>query len=278
MYTEYFISFDRAITEEESEIIIALLSQAEFESFEPVESGVKAYIQKKLIEEVEIESIVFSLKQMYDFDLSVKEMENINWNAEWEKDYQPVFVNDKCVIRAPFHKISPKLEYDIIIEPKMAFGTGHHETTALISDILFTERLRNLEICDAGTGSGVLSIIAMKLKAKSVFSYDIDEWSYNNTKENIRINKVSNITIKQGDVQLIKNKVFDMLIANINRNILLNDIQSFSESIKEKGTLIVSGFYSQDLPIIIKEFEKNNLVLDTFKNKNNWIAAIFRKK
>lgn len=278
MYTEYFVNLNREIVDEEAEIVIALLSQADFESFETQEKGVKAYIQTQLIDSSEIDNIIFSLKQLYEFDLEIKELEDINWNEAWEKDYEPVFVNDSCVIRAPFHKISPSLEYDIVVEPKMAFGTGHHETTFLISNILFSEHLKNKEICDAGTGSGVLSIIASKLKAKKIFAYDIDVWSYNNTKENIKINKVQNVEIKHGDVSLIQGQLFDIILANINRNILLKDVPSFTNSLKEKGTLIVSGFYSQDLPIIIKAFEKEQLKLEKFTNKNNWIAAIFKKQ
>jgi len=278
MYTEYFVNLNREIVDEEAEIVIALLSQADFESFETQEKGVKAYIQTQLIDSSEIDNIIFSLKQLYEFDLEIKELEDINWNEAWEKDYEPVFVNDSCVIRAPFHKISPSLEYDIVVEPKMAFGTGHHETTFLISNILFSEHLKNKEICDAGTGSGVLSIIASKLKAKKIFAYDIDVWSYNNTKENIKINKVQNVEIKHGDVSLIQGRLFDIILANINRNILLKDVPSFTNSLKEKGTLIVSGFYSQDLPIIIKAFEKEQLKLEKFTNKNNWIAAIFKKQ
>lgn len=277
MYTEYFTNLGKAITEEESEIIIALLGQTEFESFEVVENGVKAYIQDSLIEELEIQKIIDKIKELFTFELEVNKIKDVNWNEEWEKDYEPIFVNDSCVIRAPFHTISPKLDYDIIIEPKMAFGTGHHETTFLVSDFLFSMHLKNKSICDAGTGSGVLSIIASKLKAKDIFAYDIDQWSFNNTKENLKINGVNNVRIKKGDVSLIKNMNFDIILANINRNILLKDVPSFSSALNKKGRLIVSGFYSQDLPIIMKEFEKENLKLDIFKKKNNWIVASFNK-
>jgi len=277
MYIEYFVNFNRGISEEEAEIVVAHLGQTTFESFQTEEEGVKAYIQDTERNTTEIQDILSALEKLYQFKVEEKEIQDTNWNEQWEKDYEPVFVNDICVIRAPFHNIKPLPEYDIIIEPKMAFGTGHHETTFLISDFLFSLPIKNKEICDAGTGSGVLSIIASKLKAKHIFAYDIDEWSYNNTKENLKINKIQNVTIQQGDVSLIKNKTFDLILANINRNILLNDVKAFSESLSSKGTLIVSGFYAQDLPIIIKEFEKNNLKLDTFKNKNNWIAAVFKK-
>lgn len=278
MYTEYYINFKRDITEEEAEIVMALLGQTEFESFTTEAFGVKAYIQTKLIETEAIESILFSIKHLYEFELEVKALEDQNWNEKWEKDYEPVFVNEQCVIRAPFHQINPSPEFDIIVEPKMAFGTGHHETTFLVSDFLFSEKIRNKTICDAGTGSGVLSIIASKLGAKSIFAYDIDEWSYKNTMENIKINKVKGVEVKQGKVDLIKGKIFDTILANINRNILLNDVEAFSQSLNLKGRIIVSGFYSQDLPIIRDTFAKNNLILDTFRSKNNWIAAIFVKK
>lgn len=276
MYTEYFINFNKGITEEESDIVIALLSQTDFESFEAVEQGVKAYIKAELIDKTAIDLVIENLKGLYEFELSIQQMEDKNWNQEWEKNYEPVFINENCVIRAPFHEIKPLPEYEIIIEPKMAFGTGHHETTFLISGLLFSERIKNKEICDAGTGSGIFSILASKLRAKNVFAYDIDVWSYNNTKENLKINKINNVKVSKGDVSLIKNKKFDFILANINRNILLNDVAYFVRSLNTKGTLIVSGFYAQDLPILIKEFEKNGLKLDTFKKKNNWVAAIFR--
>ncbi len=278
MYTEYYINLNKGISEEESDIIIAHLSQTEFESFQTTENGVKAYVQTPLINQQEIDQIILDLNAIYSFTTEVKAMEDVNWNAEWEKDYDPVFVNNNCVIRAPFHKITPKPEYDIVIEPKMAFGTGHHETTFLISDILFSERIKNKTICDAGTGSGVLSILASKLGAKSVFAYDIDQWSYNNTKENIKINGIKNIDLKKGDVSVLRDKQFDMILANINRNILLKDASQFSLSLTKNGTLIVSGFYAQDLPIIISEFEKVHLKLNTFKKKNNWLVAIFKKQ
>ena len=277
MYTEYYINFNREVSEEETEIITALLGQSEFESFQNNQFGVKAYIQNALINKEEIDLILVNIKNIFNVDITINEIEDVNWNAEWEKSYDPVFVGDSCVIRAPFHKITPKPDFEVIINPKMAFGTGHHETTYLISDILFSERIRNKEICDAGTGSGVFAIIASLLGAKSIYAYDIDQWSYNNTKENLKINKINNVVVKKGNSDLIKGKDYDLILANINRNILLNDVAQFSLSLREKGTLIVSGFYAQDLPIIIKEFEKNNLKLDTFKKKNNWIAAIFRK-
>ncbi len=277
-YTEYFFKLDREISEEEAEIITAFLGESDFDSFTTEDNGVRAYIQNDLINTQEIDTVLEQLKALYPVELEIKEMEDINWNETWEKDYEPVVVNERCVIRAPFHKIEPKPEFDIIIEPKMAFGTGHHETTALISDMLFSLKLRNLEICDAGTGSGVLSIIAYKLGAKNIFAYDIDEWSYRNTLENIKINKVSNIEVKQGDVSLIQNRKFDLLIANINRNILLKDVASFSKTLSPKSKLIVSGFYTQDLSIIQKTFEDNGLKLDVFKTKNNWVAASFIKQ
>jgi ribosomal protein L11 methyltransferase len=278
MYTEYFIDFGKAITEEESDIVVALLSQTAFESFATEETGVLAYIQTPMLVEEEIQDILSSIKDLYQFETRVKHIESVNWNEKWEKDYEPVFVNEKCVIRAPFHKIEPALEYDIVVEPKMAFGTGHHETTFLMSDFLFYQKLKRKHVCDAGTGSGILSIIASKLGAEDIFAYDIDEWSYNNTKENLKINKVGNVEVRKGDVKSIKGKTFDIVLANINRNILLKDVEAFSASLEKKGILIVSGFYSQDLPIIQKTFEKYDLKLDTFKSKNNWISAIFKKQ
>ncbi len=278
MYTEYFINFGQEITEETSEIIIALLSQTAFESFTVEEKGVLAYIQTPAIVEDEVEDVIKQIKTLFKVDVAVKNIESVNWNEAWEKNYEPVFLNEKCVIRAPFHKIDPKPEYDIVVEPKMAFGTGHHETTFLLADFLFSQKLRKKQICDAGSGSGVLSIIASKLGAQDIFAYDIDEWSYKSTKENVKLNNIKNVNIQKGDVSLIKDKLFDVILANINRNVLLNDVSAFSASLKKGGILIVSGFYSQDLSIIQKTFEKHQLKPDTFKSKNNWMAAVFKKE
>ncbi|MBN2667655.1 MAG: 50S ribosomal protein L11 methyltransferase [Bacteroidales bacterium] len=278
MYTEYQIVFDRGISEEEADIIVALLSQTEFESFENDENAVKAYIQKEKIDNTNIEEIVFSLKMLYEFKLEVKEIETVNWNEVWEKDYEPVFVNEQCVIKAPFHSISPSLPYEITIEPKMAFGTGHHETTAQMSDLLFDIPLKRKTVCDAGTGSGILSILAIMLGANSVFAYDIDEWSVRNTKENLKINKITKVEVKQGDVSVLQNMYFDVILANINRNILLKDVVQFVKSLNKKGTLIVSGFYTQDMSIIQQTFTQHGLHLVRFKTKNNWVVAEFNLK
>ncbi len=276
-YTEYYFKSDKPLSEEQCDIIIAFLGELEFDSFTNEEYGVRAYIQDDCINQEQIKAVLEDIQAILPLTMSSKPMEDVNWNETWEKDYEPVVVNERCIIRAPFHKIDPKPELDIVIEPKMAFGTGHHETTALIADMLFSFKLRGLNICDAGTGSGVLSIIASKLGAGKFFAYDIDEWSYRNTQENAKINQVKNMTVKLGDVSLIKNQTFDLIMANINRNILAKDVAYFSETLAPKANLIVSGFYTQDLSFIQKTFEKHHLKLDTLKTKNNWVAVSFIK-
>ncbi len=278
MYKEFYIKFNTGIDEETADIVIAYLGQLNFESFENVEDGVKAYIKKEDISEQELEEQINLLKALFEFTVLEEDMPEKNWNEVWEKDYEPVIVNDKCAVVAPFHKLSPEPPYLIKIEPKMAFGTGHHETTFLILNLLFDLKVSGKRVCDAGTGSGVLSILAHQLGAGEIFAYDIDEWSYQNTKENFKVNKVKQFTLKKSDASVIAKEKFDLILANINRNILLKDVVPFSKSLEKKGKLVVSGFYLQDLKIILSKFEKRKLELVKYVIKNNWVAAVFQKR
>jgi len=278
IYEEFIITIEEGFNEEQTEIIIALLSQIPFESFATEDNLVKAYIPQKIIDEEQISEIIKQIEDIYKVTIQRNVIPDENWNKEWEKDFEPIFINENCVIHLPTHKINPLPEYDILIQPDMAFGTGHHATTFLIASLLFEEKIYNKQICDAGCGSGVLSILASKLGAKEIFAYDIDNWSYQSTKKNIKLNKVKNVKVALGDKRQIKNKNFDIFIANINRNILLDDVEAFAETLQKKGILIVSGFYDKDLSLIEEHFLKYNLKLSKFKVKDHWITAIFKKQ
>jgi len=278
IYEEFTITIPQGIKEEESEIIIALLSQMAFESFATEDNAIKAYIPQKDVDEDLFNEIIKQIEEIFKIELERNVIPDENWNKEWEKDFEPIFINENCVIHLPSHKINPLPEYDILIQPDMAFGTGHHATTFLIASLLFEEKIYNKTICDAGCGSGVLSILSSKLGAKEVFAYDIDNWSYQSTKKNIKLNKVKNIKVALGDKRQIKNKNFDILIANINRNILLDDVEIFVATLQKKSILIVSGFYDEDLSIIEKNFTKYNLKLSKFNVKDHWITAVFKKQ
>ena len=277
IYEEFIITIAKEFKDVE-DIVVALLSQTSFESFVTEGNMVKAYIPQKDIDENAISEIIKQIEEDFNIVLKRTLIPDENWNKEWEKDFDPIFINENCVIHLPSHKINPLPEYDILIQPDMAFGTGHHATTFLIASLLFEEKIYNKIICDAGCGSGVLSILSSKLGAKEIFAYDIDEWSYKSSKKNIKLNKIKNIKLALGDKRQIKNKKFDVFIANINRNILLEDVEAFSETLERKGILIVSGFYDEDLSLIEKNFEKYNLKLSKVKVKNHWLTAVFKKQ
>jgi ribosomal protein L11 methyltransferase len=256
------------------EILIAELGDVGFESFVETEEGVNAYIQKEdwkadLLKDIQIlNSTEFEIS--YTFD----EIEQANWNIEWEKNFNPIIVDDTCTIRAPFHE-KPNTTYDIIIEPKMSFGTGHHETTHMMIQHILKNDFKDKSVLDMGCGTGVLAILAEMKGAKPIDSIDIDNWCYLNSLENVERNNCKNIEVFEGDVSLLKNKKYDVIIANINRNILLSDIKTYVSTLNEKGTLFLSGFYKEDISIIEDECNSYMLKLEEKIEKNNWVALKF---
>lgn len=257
-----------------NEILIAQLGFAGFESFVETPTGVKAYIQQQDWEEKLVESIQILQNPDFSISYSKKEIEQINWNQEWEKNFNSIEVDDKCVVRAPFHPAS-KAKYEIVIEPKMSFGTGHHETTYMMLQYILEEDFTNKRVLDMGCGTAVLAILTEMKGATAVDAIDIDAWCYENSKENCVRNGCKNIQVYQGDVSLLTQKKYDVVIANINRNILLRDIPQYCKSISSNGMLFLSGFYKEDLPLLIEACKKQGLVFISNKEKNNWIAAKF---
>ena len=264
--------------EEIREILMAQLGEIGFESFLEVESGLEAYIPKKDFNQDRLAELTITLHEEFEFTFEIEEIPDQNWNEVWEKNYfQPIQIGDQCVVRSPHHKDVPQAKYEIFIEPKMSFGTGHHETTGLVMKYLLGIDCQNLDILDMGCGSGILGILAAKLGAKSVFGIDIDEWAYFNTIENLELNGVSTMSVKQGDASLLGDKIYDLVLANINRNILLEDIKHYSKVTKSGGTIIMSGFYESDLPMIKEEAEQQGYQFQRCELDNNWCAALFTK-
>ncbi len=255
-----------------TEILIAELGYAGFESFVENDKGVIAFIQKDEFKENMLEDI-FILKNE-DFKIAFKKeiIEQVNWNEEWEKNFNPILIDDKVFIRAPFHDKKPEIAYDIVIEPKMSFGTGHHETTHMMVKHLLNTDLKDKKVLDMGCGTGVLAILAEMRGAKPIDAIDIDNWCYLNSIENAARNKCSHISVFEGDASLLINKKYDVIIANINRNILLNDIKTYTSCLNENGVLLLSGFYQEDIPIIDKEVSKYNLKLQSIEEMKNWVA------
>jgi ribosomal protein L11 methyltransferase len=269
IYIEYNFTFSPK--EPISEILIAELGNVGFESFVETENGVTAYIQKTDWS-AEILADVFVLNSdEFSIEYNQNEVPQTNWNAEWEKNFEPIQVDDLVSIRAPFHE-NPNLKYDIVIEPKMSFGTGHHETTHMMVQHLLQLDLENKKVLDMGCGTGILAIFAEMKGAKPLDAIDIDNWCYENSVENVTRNNCENISVYEGDAALLVDKKYDVIIANINRNILLMDIKVYTNCLQEGGILLLSGFYEQDIPVIDAEVIKYGLKLEKFIQRNNWVA------
>ena len=210
----------------------------------------------------------------FEINFTFNEIEQTNWNEEWEKNFNPIVVDDVCSVRAPFHE-KPNTEYDIIIEPKMSFGTGHHETTHMMIQHILKNDFTNKSVLDMGCGTGVLAILAEIKGAKPIDAVDYDNWCYLNSLENVERNNCKNITVIEGDASVLKGKKYDIIIANINRNILLNDMETYVSCLNKGGLLFLSGFYNDDIPVIQEECEKHMLKFEEKLERNHWVALKF---
>ena len=259
-----------------TEILIAELGEVGFESFVETETGVNAYIQEQDWNAEILNDIYILNSDEFNITYTEEKIAQVNWNEEWEKNFAPILVDNKCSVRAPFHE-KKDVEFDIIIEPKMSFGTGHHETTHMMIKHLLALDVVNKKTLDMGCGTGVLAILAEMRGAKPIDAIDIDNWCYLNTLENIERNNCEHITTYEGDASLLKEKNYDLIIANINRNILLNDMSTYVACLNSGGSLLLSGFYKEDLPLIKKACTDLNLSFFNNLIRNNWIAAHFKK-
>lgn len=274
IYIEY--SFKVSPKEPATEILIAQLGMVGFESFVENEEGVVAYIQKKDWVETILEDVFILNSDDFKIEYVFNEIAQTNWNAEWEKNFNPIQVDDKVSVRAPFHE-NPNLEYDIVIEPKMSFGTGHHETTHMMIQHLLDLELSNKKVLDMGCGTGILAIFAEMKGANPIDAIDIDNWCYENSIENAERNHCKNISVFEGDASLLEGRKYDVIIANINRNILLNDMQVYTNCLNDEGTLLLSGFYEEDIPTINEEVSKYGLTFRKKIERNNWVALRYIK-
>lgn len=255
-----------------SDLLIAELGEAGFESFVEEDDDVLAYIQKTDWSKGMLENLPILENSRYKFTYDYKEIAQENWNATWEQNFQPIIVDDICMIRAPFHE-AINVEYDIIIEPKMSFGTGHHETTHMMLQHILQLDVKGKTVLDMGSGTGVLAILAAMRGATTIDAIDIDNWCYLNAKENVERNNMDFISVYEGDVALLEGKKYDLIIANINRNILLADLPSYAKSLNTGGVLLLSGFYTEDLEMITQKCTELALKFEKNLERNNWVAA-----
>ncbi len=258
-----------------SEILIAELAELGFESFVETEEGIEAYIQEKDWKEDILNDVFILSNQTFKISYTFKNIEQVNWNKEWESNFQPITVDDICTVRAPFHEL-PTTTYDIVIEPKMSFGTGHHATTHMMIQHLLELDLKGKNVLDMGCGTAVLGILAEKRGAKSVDAIDIDNWCYLNSVENADRNDCKVISVFEGGAELLVNQTYDIIIANINRNILLQDMQAYTARLSDKGTLLLSGFYEADIDVLDQEVKKSGLTLSNKKVKNKWVGLRYQ--
>ncbi len=261
-----------------AEILMALLADYGFDTFDQNDNELSAYIPDKTGIKTEIEIYLFDLQQKFMFTWTQTDMEQKNWNEEWEKNFQPILISNRCLIRAPFHPAQKNIEYDILIEPRMSFGTGHHESTHLMIEEILGLQLNGKKVCDAGCGTGILAILAAKKGAESVYAVDIEEWAYRNALDNIALNNViDKVTVELGDFSLLQDKQFDIILANINKHIVLGNIQQFFRSITPGGYLIISGILQNDINDVEKEAGNYFFQLISTSSKQDWISAVFQQ-
>jgi ribosomal protein L11 methyltransferase len=262
-----------------NEAIIAWLGENDFDMFEERNDGVNAYIDSKLFKAENLKSILASIpgsEQNIRFETSF--IKDQNWNVKWESNFEPVSIGKQVYIRAPFHATQPEFQYEIIIEPKMSFGTGHHATTSLMIRMMLDVDFKNKRVLDMGCGTGILSILADKLGASNVMAIDIEEWAYKNSLENIEQNHATNVEVHRGDAALLRGKSFDFILANINRNILLSDMPFYSASLKSGGGILLSGILTEDKKVISERASDCDLKYINEANENNWLAIHFIKE
>ena len=262
-----------------SDILLAELGELAFDSFVETEEGLSAYIQVNDNTTDLLNDVYILNNPEFKISYQIEEIEQVNWNEEWEKNFEPINVDDLCYVRAPFHE-TKNVPFEIVIEPKMSFGTGHHETTFMMMKHLLNIDVTDMEVLDMGCGTAILAILALMKAAKHADAIDIDNWCYLNSIENAERNNITNIDVYEGDAELLADKTnkYDLVIANINRNILLNDMEAYAKTLKTGGIILFSGFYTEDIAAIEEAANQQNMFLDYQLERNNWASLKFIKK
>jgi ribosomal protein L11 methyltransferase len=261
------------------DVLASQLAQTGFESFVETGFGLEAFIPAAGLNENEVKNLFLSFEKKFRFKMSKELIKSRNWNEEWEKNYfKPLVIAGECLVRAPFHKEYPHCKYEIVIEPNMAFGTGNHETTSMMLEAILKENLNGKSVLDMGCGTGILGILASMKGATRITAIDIDNWSVKGTHENAIRNHIKNLKVRKGDAAILGSEKYDLIFANIQKNVLLNDLPAYAKCMNENGKIFMSGFFMEDLADIIKKTKSVGLSEAGFISKNNWVASFFFKQ
>lgn len=274
-----YIELQLHLSPDYTDILTAELAELGFESFVETDEGLNAYIVDSDFDEQLIQELIEKYAAQTAIAYEVSSLEKRNWNAEWERDYEPIEVAGQVRVRASFHPLDARFRYDIVINPKMSFGTGHHETTAMMLEQQLGLNFAGKTVLDVGSGTGILAILAAKMGANAVLAFDIEEWAVENARENAELNDCAQVTVFQGTIADVKAaEPYDIILANINRNVLLAEIPTYTTLLIQNGYLVVSGFYDNDAPDIQQKAEESGLTLVKQLTKNQWTSLSFIKR
>ncbi|GAB4037777.1 50S ribosomal protein L11 methyltransferase [Spirosoma gilvum] len=274
-----YIELQLHLSPDYTDILTAELAELGFESFVETDEGLNAYIVESDFDEQAVQELIEKYVGQTAIAYEVSSLEKRNWNAEWERDYEPIEVAGQVRVRASFHPLDARFRYDIVINPKMSFGTGHHETTAMMLEQQLGLDFVGKTVLDVGSGTGILAILAVKMGASAALAFDIEEWAVENARENAELNDCSQVTVFQGtiaDVEAVN--PYDVILANINRNVLLAEIHTYTTRLTQNGYLVVSGFYDNDAPDIEQKAVESGLTLIKRLTKNQWTSLSFIKR
>jgi ribosomal protein L11 methyltransferase len=259
------------------DVLASQLAETGFESFAETEQGLEAFIPADNFIEEDFNAVIAAFKKDIHFQVKKEVIKSQNWNEVWEKNYfKPLVIANECLVRAPFHKEYPNCRYEILIEPNMAFGTGNHETTSMMLEAILKEDMEGKQVLDMGCGTGILGILASMKGAARITAIDIDEWPVKGTVENAELNRITNLEVKKGDARLLGSESYDVILANIHKNVLMHDMHIYTSCLNKGGKLFMSGFYLEDLPDITSKANECGLKMLGHQEKNRWVVAAFQ--